>query len=113
PGIDDALRTLHAAGARLFVCTAKPDIYARRIVAHFGFDAHFTAVYGADLAGRFDDKAVLLAHVIEREGIERSRATMIGDRQHDIRAARANGVRAVGVLWGYGTAEELASADAR
>jgi hypothetical protein len=38
---------------------------------------------------------------------------MIGDRHHDVRAARANGARAIGVLWGYGSAEELAGADAR
>ena len=37
---------------------------------------------------------------------------MIGDRQHDMRAARMNGARAIGVLWGYGTREELAGADA-
>jgi phosphoglycolate phosphatase len=111
PGIEDALRTLRAAGARLFVCTAKPEVYARRIVAHFGFDAHFAAVYGADLGGRFDDKAVLLAHIVEREGLDPRTATMIGDREHDIRAAHANGLRAVGVLWGYGSADELAGAD--
>ena len=67
PGIDEALTRLRAAGARLFVCTAKPQVYAERIVAHFGFDAHFAAVYGADLAGRYDDKAELLAHLLARE----------------------------------------------
>jgi phosphoglycolate phosphatase len=112
PGIEDALRDLRTAGARLLVCTAKPQIYAQRIVAHFGFDAHFHAVYGADLAGLYDDKARLLAHVIEQERIDPAHAAMIGDREHDIRAAHANGLRAVGVLWGYGTAEELGAADA-
>lgn len=112
PGIEPALARLRAAGARLFVCTAKPQIYAARIVAHFGFDAHFSAVYGADLDGRYDDKARLLAHLIEREGVAPSRALMIGDRDNDIRAARANDMRVVGVLWGYGSAAELAPADA-
>ena len=37
---------------------------------------------------------------------------MIGDRSHDVRAARMNGARSIGVLWGYGSREELASADA-
>ena len=112
PGIEDALARLRAAGARLYVCTAKPRIYAERIVAHFGFDAHFAAVYGADLDGRYDDKATLLAHLVEQEHLEARDAVMIGDRDHDIRAARANGVRAVAVLWGYGSAVELAGADA-
>ena len=112
PGIEDALARVRAAGARLYVCTAKPRVYAERIVAHFGFDAHFEAVYGADLDGRYDDKATLVAHMVEQERIDPRTAVMIGDREHDIRAARANGLRAVAVLWGYGSASELAGADA-
>jgi phosphoglycolate phosphatase len=112
PAIEAALAQLRGAGARLFVCTAKPQVYAERIVAHFGFDAHFAAVYGADLEGHYDDKAKLLAHLVAREGVAPARAVMIGDRDNDIRAARANGMRVVGVLWGYGSAAELALADA-
>jgi phosphoglycolate phosphatase len=111
-GIEDALQRLRDHGARLYVCTAKPGIYAQRIVAHFGLDPHFCAVYGSDLAGQYDDKAKLLAHLLDREHIDAAGAVMIGDRAHDIRAARANHMRAVAVLWGYGSAEELADADA-
>ncbi len=35
---------------------------------------------------------------------------MIGDRSVDIEAAHANGLRSIGVLWGFGSAEEIASA---
>ena len=112
PGIDEALDALHGAGARLYVCTAKPQVYAERIVAHFGLARFFRGVFGADLAGRFDDKATLMAHLLAQEGVAAARASMIGDRGHDIRAARANGVRAVAVHWGYGSDEELADADA-
>ncbi|HVO88681.1 MAG TPA: HAD family hydrolase, partial [Casimicrobiaceae bacterium] len=91
---------------------SKPRLYAQRIVDHFGFASHFVAVYGADLEGRLDDKRALLAHLIEREGVDRSKAVMIGDRMHDIRAAKMHGVRAVGVLWGYGTRAELVAAGA-
>jgi phosphoglycolate phosphatase len=37
---------------------------------------------------------------------------MVGDRSHDIAGAHANGVRAIGALWGYGSREELTSAAA-
>ena len=110
PGIGEALETL-AQRARLFVCTSKPEVFATRIVAHFGFDAFIERVYGADLAGRLDDKRKLLAHAISREALDPARCTMVGDRHHDIRAAHANGARAVGVLWGYGSREELEGAD--
>lgn len=106
-GIREALADLAARSVPMFVCTSKPAVFATRIVAHFGFDAFVARVHGADLAGTLDDKRALLAHLLERERIDAARAIMVGDRHHDVRAARANDVRAVGVLWGYGTREEL------
>ncbi len=111
-GIDDVLADLAREPVRLFLCTAKPEVFARRIVTLFGLSLHFRGVYGADLAGTLDDKVKLLRHLADREGVDTARAVMIGDRSHDIRAARMNGARAIGVAWGYGTAEELAAADA-
>ena len=110
PGVGAALESLAARGVRMFVCTSKPERYASRIVRHFGFDAHVERVYGADLAGALDDKRKLLAHLIATERLEAGACTMIGDRVHDVRAAKANGTRSVGVLWGYGSADELSEA---
>ena len=110
-GIEQALATLRGRGARMFVCTAKPSPFARRIVAHFGLDLHFEGIYGPELNGRHDDKSLLLAHLLAQEGIAAASAVMIGDRAGDVRAARANGVAAVGVLWGYGSRDELTAAD--
>jgi phosphoglycolate phosphatase len=106
-GVATALATLAERAARMFVCTSKPEVFAARIVAHFGFDAFVARVYGADLGGALDDKRSLLAHAIACERIDASCAIMVGDRHHDVRAALANGTRAVGVLWGYGSREEL------
>jgi phosphoglycolate phosphatase len=110
-GVAEVLAGLEGE-ARLFVCTAKPAVFARRIVVHFGLAPRFAGVYGADLDGAFDDKARLVAHLVAVEGVVAESAIMIGDRANDVRAAHANGLRAVGVLWGYGTPEELAAADA-
>ena len=111
-GVHDALAALAGEGRAMYLCTSKPEVYARRIVALFGFAERLRGVYGADLAGTLDDKAILLAHLAEREGLDARDAVMIGDRHHDVRAARLNGARAIGVRWGYGSAEELAKADA-
>ncbi|PYN41806.1 MAG: hypothetical protein DMD95_18435 [Candidatus Rokuibacteriota bacterium] len=83
-----------------------------RIVHHLGLDHYFAGVYGPELEGRFDDKIDLLAHLLATEGISAERAVMIGDRAGDIVAARANRVRSIGVLWGYGSESELADAGA-
>lgn len=110
-GMADLLAAL-ARERTLYLCTSKPEVFATRIVAHFGFDVHLARVYGADLAGAFDDKRALLGHLLERERLDPATTTMVGDRHHDVRAAKAHGVAAIGVLWGYGDADELAGADA-
>lgn len=110
-GVGEALVTLAKRAAAVYVCTSKPEVFATRIVAHFGFDAHVKRVYGVDLDGRLDDKRALLAHVIAQEGLDAAQSIMVGDRHHDLRAAIANRTRCVGVLWGYGSAEELAGAE--
>ena len=111
-GIPEVLADLAAGPGRVFLCTSKPELYARRIVQLFGLSEHLHGIYGADLAGALDDKVKLFAHVAAREGFAPERGIMIGDRAQDLRAARMNGARAVGVLWGFGSRDELASADA-
>lgn len=112
PGIHDMLRTIADRGYRLFVCTSKPQRYADRIIEHYGLRPFFDGVYGPDLGGRLDDKRDLLRHALDERGIEPARAMMIGDRAQDVRAARANALRALGVLYGYGSADELNGAGA-
>jgi phosphoglycolate phosphatase len=109
-GIPDMLAAL--AGSRSFVATSKPRVYARRILDHFDLGRHFAGVYGAELAGRFDEKADLLAHLLATEQVVAESAVMIGDRAVDVVAAKANGIRSIGVLWGYGSERELVGAGA-
>lgn len=68
----------HSLPARLFVCTAKPVGFAETIVEHFGLGHLFERVYGADLEGRFDDKGLLIEHIIGVEQIDPTRMVMIG-----------------------------------
>ena len=111
-GIPEALSSLRTTGRRLFVVTAKPQLYAREIVRHFGLGEFFEAVYGPSEDGVMDDKAELIAHVLRRERCAPGEAAMIGDRSLDVLAARAGGVAAIGALWGYGSHGELTEAGA-
>jgi phosphoglycolate phosphatase len=112
PGIAEALAALRVRHERLYVCTAKATKFARPILEHFGLARLFDGIYGADLEGRFDDKADLIAHILEETAIDPSSAIMVGDRSHDVLAAARNGIVSIGALWGYGSAEELESAGA-
>lgn len=111
-GVSEMLETVKGEASALFVATSKPTEYADRIVKHFGLDRHFVGVYGAELGGRFDHKADLLRHLLTTEKVRAEAAVMVGDRASDIVAARTNGVRAIGILWGYGSEAELVGAGA-
>lgn len=106
-GIAELLTTLRDAGFDLHVCTSKPHAYAGKIVEHFGMMPHFGKVYGSELSGHRSAKAELIAHILEEEGLSSAETLMIGDRKHDLIGANANGVAGIGVLWGYGSREEL------
>jgi phosphoglycolate phosphatase len=110
PGIPEALQSLRDRGARLFLATSKPEVYARRILDHFNLSRHFVDIYGSELDGRLTDKVELIAHALKASGVDRRLTTMVGDRMHDALGARSNGVGIVGVLWGYGSREELSGA---
>ena len=111
-GITDVLTTLRAAGHRLFVATSKAHVYADRIIDHFGLRPYFEHVFGAELDGTRVHKGDLLAWALERTGSDPARALMIGDRSHDIVGARKNGIDGIGVLYGYGSRNELMEAGA-
>ena len=110
PGIPAALELLCQRGARLFLATAKPGFYARQILDHFKLSSHFEAIYGSELDGTRSDKGDLIRYILANSQLHPARTTMVGDRHHDALGAKANGVRSVGVLWGYGGREELLGA---
>jgi phosphoglycolate phosphatase len=112
-GVEDTLAALVKSGRRLFVATSKPSVYAERIVDHFKMAAYFERVFGSELDGRRSDKTELLSHAIEATGVDPLQAIMIGDRSHDMIGAKNNGMMALGVLYGYGSKEELIEAGAQ
>ena len=107
-GVEAALTALQGAGKTLCVATAKPHVYARRITKHFGLARFMAHEFGPELDGTRNDKGELLAHALELTGVDPRTAVMVGDRHHDIDAARAVGMQAVAVRWGYGTPGEWA-----
>lgn len=112
PGIIEGLSALLDAGFPMLVVTSKPEVFAEQIIDHFELRKFFGRVYGSELTGERGNKGELLAHVLASERLSSADAWMIGDRLHDIRGAKRNGLRAAGVLWGYGDHEELMQAGA-
>ena len=111
PGIDDMLARLRGSGLELYVATSKVQVFATRILSHFELDGYFSGVFGAELDGRRADKSELLRFALATTGTTAG-ATMIGDRRYDVAGAQSNGMRSVGVTWGFGSRDELIGAGA-
>jgi phosphoglycolate phosphatase len=112
PEIPNVLSELRDIGFNLLVATGKPEPFAVTILKHFSLFDFFSHVYGSSLIGENTDKADLIAHLLKQRAFDPSDCLMIGDRKHDIIGAHKNRVKALGVLWGFGSREELEAAGA-
>ena len=112
-GIEETLRQLKEKGKRLMVATSKPEPFARQIIQHFGLASYFEYVAGMELDGGRGTKAEVIAYALQSCGIDdRGKTVMVGDREHDVIGARKEGLDCIGVLYGFGSREELEKAGA-
>lgn len=107
-GIAELLAELKRHGAKIMLATSKPEEFASEILRHFKLDAYFDFVGGNTLDEARPEKADVIEHVMQQNpGITRENSIMIGDRSYDILGAHKLGLEAVGVLYGYGSRQEL------
>ena len=112
-GVPSLLRSLRAAGKRMAVASSKPAVFVERILHLFEIHAIFDAISGATLDGTVSSKAQVVARALDMLDVtDRNRAVLVGDRLHDVEGAHANGVRCIGVTFGFGGHQELQNAGA-
>ncbi len=111
-GVPELLAELQAAGIRMATATSKPEYSATRILQHFELDQYFEFIGAAALDGTRDSKSLVIKHTLDNTNTNPTshNMIMIGDRRHDVHGAREHGIETIGVLWGYGDADELTSA---
>ncbi len=107
-GIPEMIRSLKQDGVSIGVCTSKLKSVATKILTHFGLIDQFEFVSGGDIGIK---KGQQLKELLA-EGFIDQQAVMIGDRDVDVIAAKQNGLASAGVLWGFGSVEELTGAGA-
>lgn len=115
PGITSLLEKVKSNPnvLKLAIATSKPEEYTLRILEKFDLMKYFDVVCGATMSGSRVKKADIIAYALESAGVEdRSEVIMVGDRHHDIDGAKANGIKSIGVTYGYGSREELEEAGA-
>ncbi|SMC31316.1 phosphoglycolate phosphatase [Oscillospiraceae bacterium] len=109
-GIKDTLKALKAKGKRLMVVTSKPQEMADRVVENVGVAEFFDAVVGPGREMLSPSKTDLINKALKLAGSDGKDAVMVGDRKFDIEGANGAGIDSVGVLYGYGSREELETA---
>lgn len=105
-GMVDCLQTLKDNGKKLYVATSKPEFFAKQIIEHFSLSKYFEYVGGSEFNSR-EKKAEVIEYVLKTNQIDNDDVIMVGDRKHDIIGAHENKIPCVGVLYGYGTEDEL------
>ncbi|MBP1771611.1 MAG: gph1 [Holophagaceae bacterium] len=111
PGVFHLLHRLKRQGHRIYIVSAKPSVFARRIAYQFDLNLIFDDIFGSSLKGRWQPKTDVVAELVAR-GTVWPGGVFIGDRGVDMIAARDHGLEAVGVAWGYGSRAELQAAGA-
>lgn len=108
PGVDQALRRLRAAGARLAVATTDTTAQATRGLAALGLADLLDAIVGADAVSRPKPDAEAVHRCCDTVGVAAREAVVVGDAVADVLMGRQAGVAlSIGVLTGVTTAAEF------
>lgn len=114
PGMSELLHLLSQRNdIKIYIATAKPLPSAIRVLEYFKIIKYFDDISGATFDGTITGKSQVIANLIGKfeHDFNRERTLMIGDRDHDILGAKEHGLKSLGVLYGYGSMEEIKGAD--
>ena len=107
PGVPQMLQTLKDAGFLLCTATSKPTKVVTPILEEQGLAPYFDFIGGASMDESRDTKTEVVRYVLSQPALQGKRVLMVGDRNDDMRGAADCGLDAAGVLYGYGSREEL------
>lgn len=111
PGIRELLEALKKEGHRLYVATSKPESTSIDILNKFDLSQYFDRICGATMDRSRSSKEAVIAYLIQQNG-RCDNMVMVGDTAFDVIGAKAHGIPAIGVSWGYGEVEDMVNAGA-
>lgn len=106
-GVIPMLEKLKEQGKILVLATSKPWVFAEKIVEKYSIAPFLSNLFGSELDGTNTDKALVIQNAMEAIGASVDNTVMVGDRMHDVVGAHKNGIKCIGVTYGYGSEEEL------
>lgn len=113
PGIKEMLEKLYNQGYTIAMATSKPILFAEKILEYFDIKKFFHVLAGASMDETRNTKDAVLKYALTKlQAMDRvpARIVMIGDRKFDVLAGKELGTETVGVLYGYGSEEEIVAA---
>ena len=113
PGIKEILEKLYNQGYTIAMATSKPILFAEKILEYFDIKKFFHVLAGASMDETRNTKDAVLKYALTKlQAMDRvpTRIVMIGDRKFDVLAGKELGTETVGVLYGYGSEEEIVAA---
>ena len=110
-GILEMLARVKATGVQVALATSQPMVYAKPICDLFGITPYIDFLGAADTDKTRDKKWEVIEYVLEHyPAVSRDRTVIVGDRHFDADGAHTCHIHSIGVTYGYGCAEEVASA---
>lgn len=111
PGIRELLEKLRSQGHRLYVATSKPEGLSIEILEKFDLARYFAKLCGATLDKSRSKKEDVISYLLKQMDSTEN-TVMVGDTAYDVIGAKANGIPAIGVSWGYGNIADMENAGA-
>ena len=112
-GVPEMLERLNRMGKKVILATSKPEKFAKEILRYFDLAKYFHFVAGATFDSTRNTKDAVISYALSEAGIDdKQKTVMVGDREHDVIGANANGIDSIGVLYGFGNREEMTAAGA-
>lgn len=108
PGIDRLLAKIKQQGAEIHLATSKLEKYALQVLEFHKIRKYFSVIAGATYKGSGAGKSNLIRQVLEKRAqFPPDTFLMVGDTPYDILGAKSAGIKSMGVLYGFGTEQEL------
>ncbi len=105
-GVQLMLGRLKRQDHRVFLVTAKPATFARRVAHHLDLNLIIDEIFGPAPSDIWPGKVAFMKTVCQGGALCQG-GYLVGDRGDDMRAAREFQLRPLGVTWGFGSPEEL------
>ena len=106
-GIPALLKLLHDNGLQLAIASNKYQLATEKLVNYYFPDTPFIAVFGQRENVPIKPDPTVVEEIRKLANAEQAETLFVGDSGVDMLTAQHAGVNAVGVTWGFRSAEEL------